>query len=48
MSVAEEYTRFAEGSEAEDPLPDFEAAVKLHKLLDAIDHSAATGQEIGL
>lgn len=48
LSVAEEYARFAEGTEAEDSLPDFEAAVKLHRLLDAIERSATTGERVGL
>jgi len=48
VAVAEEYSRFAEGPDTVDPVPDFDAAVKLHKLLDAIERSAQAGERIRL
>ncbi|CAO5183824.1 Oxidoreductase [Frankia sp. AiPs1] len=48
VTVAEAYARFAEGPADADPLPDFDEAVKRHRLLDAIERSATTGQRITL
>ena len=36
VNVGEAYTRFAEGPEAQDPVPDFDAAFVRHRLLDAV------------
>ena len=48
VTVAEAYARFAEGPSAADPLPDFDEAVERHRLLHAIERSAATGQRVTL
>jgi predicted dehydrogenase len=48
VNVAEAYARFAEGPSAVDQIPDFDEAVKRHRLLDAIERSAATGERIKL
>lgn len=48
VNVAESYARLAEGASAVDPVPDFDDAVRRHRLLDAIERSAATGQRIAL
>ncbi|MER7684950.1 Gfo/Idh/MocA family oxidoreductase [Streptomyces sp. NPDC097610] len=48
VTVAEAYARFAEGPSSPDPLPDFDEAVRRHRLLDAIEHSAATGERVTL
>ncbi|MGI4946907.1 MAG: Gfo/Idh/MocA family protein [Janthinobacterium lividum] len=44
INVGEAYARFGEGPDAADPVPDFDDAVKLHRLLDTIARAAATGQ----
>ena len=46
INVAEAYARFAEGPSAPDPVPDFDDAVIRHRLLDAIERSAASGTRI--
>lgn len=48
VTVAEAYVRFHQGDTVSDPVPDFDEAVKRHRLLDAIERSAATGQRITL
>lgn len=48
VNVAEAYARFAHGPEALDPIPDFDDAVARHRLIDAIERSAATGTRISL
>ena len=48
VPVAEAYVRFEEGIGAVDQIPDFDAGVRRHKLLDAIERSAATGERIKL
>jgi predicted dehydrogenase len=48
VTVAEAYARFAEGPAATDPLPDFAIAVTRHRLIDAIERSAATGMRVTL
>jgi predicted dehydrogenase len=48
LNVAEAYARFAEGPTALDQVPDFDEAVARHRLLDAIERSAATGQRMML
>ena len=44
VNVAEAYARFAQGPTAPDQIPDFDDAVVLHRLLDAIELSAASGR----
>jgi predicted dehydrogenase len=44
VNVGESYARFAEGPEAQDPVPDFDAAVVRHRLLDAIERSAESAR----
>ncbi len=46
LNVAEAYARFAEGPSALDPVPDFDDAVVRHRLLDAIERSAASGMRV--
>lgn len=46
VSVAEAYARFSHYEGNDDPLPDFDEAVKNHRLLDAIERSALTGKTI--
>ena len=46
VNVAEAYARFAQGASAPDQVPDFADAVQLHRLLDAIERSAASGERI--
>lgn len=46
LNVAEAYARFAVGPSGEDPVPDFDDAVTRHRLLDAIERSAATGTRV--
>jgi predicted dehydrogenase len=48
VTVGEAYARFAGGPAATDPLPDFDDAVTRHRLLDAIERSAATGRRVTL
>ncbi|CAE6780198.1 Gfo/Idh/MocA family protein [Xanthomonas arboricola] len=48
VAVAEAYARFAKGADTVEPPPDFDEAVKRHRLLDAIERSAATGTRIKL
>lgn len=48
VTIAEAWARFSEGAEHDDPLPDFDAAVKTHRLLDAIERAARTGTTITL
>lgn len=48
VNVAEAYARFAQGASAPDPVPDFDDAVLLHMLIDAIERSAAAGARIAL
>jgi predicted dehydrogenase len=48
VTLAEAYARFAEGPTAADPIPDFDHAVLRHKLIAAIERSAATGRRITL
>ena len=48
VNVAEAYARFAHGSEALDQIPDFDDAVARHRLIDAIERSAAFGTRIDL
>jgi predicted dehydrogenase len=48
VNVAESYTRFSEGPLVLEPIPDFEAAVQRHRLLDAIKRSSETGQRVKL
>lgn len=48
VNVAEAYARFALGANAADQIPDFDDAVRLHRLLDAIERSAASGTRIRL
>jgi predicted dehydrogenase len=48
VNVAEAYARFAEGASAVDQVPDFDDAVCLHRLLEAIERSAASGTRIPL
>jgi predicted dehydrogenase len=47
-NVGEAYLRFAEGAGTEDQIPNFDTAVVRHRLIDAIERSAATGQRIVL
>ena len=46
VAVAEEYARFAKGPATADAVPDFDAAVHLHTLLDAIERSAKSGERV--
>lgn len=48
VNVAEAYARYLEGPAADDPVPDFDEAVRRHRLLDAIERSAASGTRITL
>ncbi len=48
VNVAEAYARFAEGEAAPDQIPDFDDAVRLHRLLDAVERSATSGERIPL
>ena len=48
VNVAEAYVRFAQGPAAADQIPDFDDAVRLHRLIDAIESSAASGARIHL
>jgi predicted dehydrogenase len=48
VNVGEAYARFAEGPGAQDPVPDFDAAVVRHRLLDAVERSANSGQRVTL
>ena len=48
INVAEAYARFAQGDSVADQIPDFDDAVRLHRLLDAIERSAASGQHVTL
>ena len=48
VTVGEAYERFAQGPDANDPIPNFDDAVKRHRLLDAIERSATTGMRITL
>ncbi len=48
VNVAEVYARFAKGDRGPDPAPSFDLAVKRHSLLDAIEHSAESGQRINI
>ncbi|HHL5749573.1 TPA: Gfo/Idh/MocA family protein, partial [Klebsiella pneumoniae] len=48
VSIAEAYARFSHHGENKEPLPDFEDAVKTHRLLDAIERSSLTGKKINL
>jgi predicted dehydrogenase len=48
VNVGEAYARFALGPDAPDPVPDFAHAVVRHRLLDAIERSAASGERIRL
>lgn len=46
VNVAEAYLRFSQGSTGPDPLPDFDDAVRLHRVLDAIERSASRHEAI--
>ncbi len=48
VAVGEEWARFGQGSAVTDPVPDFDDAVANHRLLDAIERSAASGQRVSL
>ena len=48
VAVAEAYARFADGLSAVDQIPDFDAGVNRHRLLDAIERSCATAERIAL
>jgi predicted dehydrogenase len=48
VNVAEAYAKFAQGASAPDRPPDFDDAVLLHRLLDAIEWSTASGTRIHL
>jgi predicted dehydrogenase len=48
VNVAEAYARFAEGPSVVDQIPDFDEAVKLHRLLEAIERSSASGERVSL
>jgi predicted dehydrogenase len=48
VNVAEAYARFAGGPVVDDPVPDFDEAVRLHRLLDAIERSAVSGTRVSL
>jgi predicted dehydrogenase len=47
-NVGEAYARFAGGPGAQDPVPDFDAAVVRHRLLHAIKRAAESGQRVTL
>lgn len=48
VNVAEAYATFALGPAAPEQVPDFDDAVRLHRLIDAIETSAASGTRIRL
>lgn len=48
VPVGEAYARFAEGPESASQLPDFDEAVNRHRLLEAIERSAASGERVRL
>jgi predicted dehydrogenase len=48
VNVAELYAEFAKGEAAGYPVPDFAAALTRHRLLDAIERSAASGCRVTL
>lgn len=48
LNVAESYARFAQGASVPDPTPDFDQAVRLHELLNAIERSSVSGMRIQL
>ena len=48
VNVGEAYARFAEGPEATDPVPDFDTAVVRHRLIDAVERAAASGERVTL
>lgn len=48
VNVAEAYARFAKGPSTPDQIPDFDEAVRTHRLLDAIERSSAMGTRIHL
>ena len=48
VNVAEAYRQFALEAEAAFPVPDFEAAVERHRLLEAIERAARTGSAVRL
>jgi predicted dehydrogenase len=48
VNVAEAYARFLLGPHGPDPVPDFDDAVRRHRLLDAIERSASTGGRVAL
>jgi predicted dehydrogenase len=48
-NVAQEYVRYADAFRAGEPYsPDFDHALKRHKLIDAIERSAAEGKSVRL
>ncbi len=48
VNVGGAYARFADGPGARDPVPDFDAALVRHRLLDAVERSAESGQRVTL
>jgi predicted dehydrogenase len=48
VTVGEAYARFNQGSDATDQIPDFNDGLKRHRLLDAIERSAASGERVTL
>jgi predicted dehydrogenase len=48
INVAEAYARFLKGPAGDDPVPDFDNAVRRHRLIDAIERSATSGTRITL
>jgi predicted dehydrogenase len=44
VNVAEAYARFLLGPSGPDPVPDFDVAVRRHRLLDAIERAAESGR----
>ena len=48
INVAEAYARFLLGPSGPDPVPDFDDAVRRHRLLDAIERSATSGIRVAL